>query len=362
MANSESFKPFEVGTLFNDAQLSSTPQLIEDRSVAIDYPARLEAMALDPSKIAENESLTYTAGQIDFTVGLYKHVQVTATESEGATEISDRTGRKALVMHAAELMRAALRFTDTIQVDIETDVSLRHCGLGSSSGTIAAVASAINELYGRPMDGLSLSRYVAQNHGEEIDGDDSRLIPVQCIGGSAVCGNTEGGLVILSGEATPIFTAEIPEQQRVVIGVPADFDHPDSKELMKREQDNMEGFVETGKANAERIAYRLVHEVMPSLVHGDLSACKSLIFDYRWNMGSIRNCSFVLPRINDIAEALRPLETDEDITILSLSSVGPGFFALTDKPEKVSKIFKEQGMNVLETSIHNSTYTVRGNK
>lgn len=127
---------------------------------------------------------------------------------------------------------------------------------------------------------------------------------------------------------------------------------------MKKEEENMSGFIETGGAFGKTIAYRVLHEVMPGLARGNLRPCKSLIFDYRWDMGSIKNCSFVLPRINEIAQELRVYKDDPEVEIISLSSVGPGFFAITSNPEKIEKHFKRLEMTIHHAPIHNGTYNV----
>lgn len=351
------FESFKVGTVFNQVSLVSTPELCA-RSIKILYPSRLEAMALDPAKIAENDNLIYDAGQIDFCVSLYKHVTLTVTPDDRSLKITDRSPRKALIRHAALIMQHALNISDGLLIDVEDAVNLRHCGLGSSSSLIAATAAAVNELYGRPIARQDLVRFCAQNHGEEIDGDDNSLVPVQCIGGSAVCGHYDGGLVILSGQATPIYTYRLPEALKVVIGIPKDFAHPDAEKLMQDEIANMDGFKQTGNAYGHEIAYRLVHEVLPGLANDDLEPCKSLIFDYRWDMGSIRNCSFVYPAMVEMAERMRFLKNEPSVAVLSLSSVGPGFFALTSKPQRTAQYFEQLGMSVHHTTIHNGTYVI----
>lgn len=349
---------FPAGTITNTCTINRNA-VKQGESICIKYPARLEAMALDPAKIATNDSLVYTAGQIDVCVALFKRVSVRIVPFTGREiEISERTGRRSLVLHAALLMRQTLGIRDTLQIDVEDELSLRHCGLGSSSGTIAAVASAINELYGHPIDPHALCLYCAQNHGEELDGSDDTLVAVQCIGGSAVCGNYSGSLTVLAGEATPIMRSAFPERYSVVIGIPIDFQHPDSRTLMQLEEDNMDGFISTGEHYGKDIAYHLVHQVLPDLQLGKFDSCKRLIFDYRWNMGSIKNCSFVLPRINDIAEQLRPFADDEAVAMISLSSVGPGFFAVTSEPERISKKFAELDMNTYHVSLFSETYLV----
>jgi len=354
------FTEFEVGTVFNGAILSQLP-VKKYESLTVSYPSRLEAMALDPARIADNNNLIYEAGQIDFSVALFKHITV-KTIQDGSITISDRSPRKALIMHAALLMQNALGLEEGFFIDVKDDIDLRHCGLGSSSSLIAGTAAAINELYNCPIAPLDLVRYCAQNHGEEIDGSNTKLVPVQCIGGSGVCGHFEGGLIILAGQATPIFTTKLPENLKVVIGIPSDFTHPDSQELMEAEVNNMNGFKNAGNKYGAEIAYRVVHEVMPGLVTGDLKPAKELIFDYRWNMDSIKNCAFVYPRMLDVAESLRSLKDDADVKILSLSSVGPGFFAITSNPNKVADIFAGLGMTTHLTTIHNGKYMVTNNE
>lgn len=352
------FSEFEVGTVFNGVNVAGPVEQQAD-TVEIRYPSRLEAMALDPAKIADNENLVYEAGQIDFCVPLFKDVSVEVDTQSSDITVSDTTPRQSLVRHAAMLMVEALDIQQGLTIDVKDGINLRHCGLGSSSSTIAGTASAINELFGRPIHSLDLVRYLAQNHGEEIDGDDTKLVPVQCIGGSAVCGQFEGGLIVLSGQATPIYQANLPEELGVVIGVPKDFEHPDSQALMEAEVDNIDGFRETGDQYGKDIAYRLVHKVLPRLAEGNLKPCKDLIFDYRWNMGSINNCSFVYPGMIDIAEEMRPLGDDDAVKILSLSSVGPGFFALTSEPDRIGERFQELGMDTHMTTIHNGKYLVK---
>ncbi|HEU4966433.1 MAG TPA: hypothetical protein VFT53_03045 [Candidatus Saccharimonadales bacterium] len=351
------FEQFEIGTVFNPCVVEGQPHRVADQ-IRLDYPSRLEAMALDPGQIADNNNLVYRAGQIDITVPLFKEVTVTANGS-GEAKLTETTPRQTLVRHAAALMVQALDIKDGLTINVKDEVNLRHCGLGSSSSLIAGVASAINEMYGKPVKPLHLVRYLAQNHGEEIDGDDKHLIPVQCIGGSAVCGNFPGGMIVLAGEATPIAQMEVSNEYSVVIGVPRDFDHPDSQQLMQAEIDNMEGFRQTSNQYGKEIAYRLVHEVMPGMTEGNLKPAGDLVFDYRWNMGSIKNCSFVFPRMLDIAEDLRSFHAEGTCDMLALSSVGPGFFAVTKDPEAARERFEANNMATYTTTVHNGTYVLK---
>lgn len=352
------FKKFEIGTVFNklDIQL---PNKIQPKysDVTIKYPSRLEAMAIDPSKISQNENSKYTAGQIVFPIKLFKKVNI-KIRFDSEIYISSRTPRPALVKHAVEIMRKALNTEVGFEIDVEDETNLRHCGLGSSSSLISSVAVSINEVFGNPINEKSLIKYLAQNHGEEIDGDNSSIIPIQSIGGSASSGLTEGGIIIIAGENTVILNENIENDYDVVIGIPSDFEYPDSDFLIKKEEENMHKFIECGRNYGQLIAYRIFHECLPELKNGKLNKVGDLIYDYRFNMGSIKNCSFVYPKLNEIADRVKHLKENGICDVLSLSSVGPGFFALTKNKEIVCDIFEKEGLKTFTTKIHNEKYEV----
>lgn len=350
------FKPFEVGAVFNPLQKPlKTEAKHLYKEIIIDYPSRLEAMAIDPSKIAENNNLVYTPGQIDFTVKLFKRITVKVRD-DNQVIISESSKRKPLIKHSAEIMRKALNTDIGLEIDVDDQINLRHCGLGSSSGLIAGVAAAINEVFGNPISAQTLVKYLAQNHGEEIDGDENLINPVQCIGGSAACGTHDGGIVILAGESLVVKTGDVDEEYEVVIGVPKDFKHPDSKYLMDKEIENLPKFMRCGRDYGQLIAYRLFHDCLPAMQEGNLEPLGDLIFDYRFKMGSIDNCSFVYPRMNEIAHNLEYLKKEKHCTILALSSVGPGFFAITQDLEVCKNAFEKEGMDTYVTKIHNAKY------
>ena len=357
--NKKDFDPFLIGTIFNPLVIKSGLVMAPKNTIVLDYPSRLEAMAIDPSKIVSNNNLKYTPGQIDFTVKLFKRVTVTQNGAPGSILITEKSKRKSLIKHAVCLIRYALNVNDGLEIDVDDSINLRHCGLGSSSGLIAAVACALNELYGKPISDRQMVKYLAQNHGEEIDGNDEYINPVQCIGGSVSCGTHNGGVIILAGENTVVKTSEVDEDYDVIIGVPHDFVYPDSKYLMDKEIENLPKFLECGRKYGKEIAYKLFHECLPALEDNNLKPLGDLIFEYRWNMGSIENCSFVYPPILEISKKLAFLKTEGFADILALSSVGPGMFAITKHTDICEKTFKDVGMNIIKTKIHNGRYNIR---
>lgn len=354
------FEPFRIGTIFNPLpKLHKRPNATRE-SVTILFPSRLNAMAIDPSKIANNDNLIYTPGEVVFSVKLYREVTVRIVQDSKDIVISSRTKRQPLVRHSYKLMRHVLGFTDTISIDVNSEVEIKHAGLGSSSALIAAVASAINELYGAPIHANHLAKYLAQNHGEEIENEQEYINPVQCIGGSAVSGLLSGAVFIIAGQASVIGSMEIADTYRAVIGIPEDYVPVDSKIALEKEIEFFPRFIETGRKYGQVIAYEMLHKCLPALQMNDLSPLGNLIFDYRFHMGSIENCSFLYTKLPTIANQLAHLKQSEATEVLAISSVGPAFFAITKNPDDVAKAFRDNKLTTYVVDLENNAYTVVG--
>ena len=355
------FKSFPVGTVFNPLPTKKVnTQLVNPASqVTVEFPSRLNAMAIDPSKIATNENMVFTPGEVVFAVDITKKVTVTLDENSTDITINEDAKRRSLIMHATLLMKKALNFDQGLHIHVENKNELKHCGLGSSSSLIASTAATINEFFGKPITNKDLLKYIAQNHGEEIDDDDNALMPVQCIGGSASSGLYEGSVIILTGENTVIIDEKV-EGKDVLIGVPNDFVPRDSEELLGEEIKNFDKFIQTGATYGKEIAYNILHKGIPSLRNNDLAPLGDIIFKYRFDMGSIENCSFVFPRINVIAENLRTHNDALKPDVLALSSVGPAFFVICDPKQtnEWKQIFEDENMKVIPTQLYNTTYKV----
>ena len=348
------FTPFDVGTVWNPIHVKKCR--FKYRHVELMYPSRLNAMALDPSKIANNDNLRYSPGEIIFKIKLYKKVLVEIDEITEEIQIEKSSARQSLIRHSAMIMKKAIGFKNGLKISVETQKDLRHVGLGSSSGLIASVACAINELYGNPISKKVLLKYLAQNHGEEINNNPGKLSPVQCIGGSAAAGLYSGSLLILAGQSNVIFNSSLPAILKVVMATPIDFNPIDAYALLQKEIDSFPNFIACGEKYGREIAYRLVHEAIPGIKEKNLKPLGDLIFDYRFKMGSIENCSYCYPLLPKIARAICPIRNYADI--LSLSSVGPSFFAITKNPKECKEIFNKAGLKTFITEIDNKTYSI----
>jgi predicted sugar kinase len=276
---------FVAGTVF--VGLRNPPENPRRKfdEIAIKYPSRLDSACTDPGKIFEYSSENlYAAGQINFCVDICKAISIKARD-DNEININGLPQRKVIILHAVKLMQKVLKIETGFDVSIENDLELRHCGLGSSASIIQGVGAAINELYDNPIKPMDLIRYLAGNHGEEIDGDNEHLIQVQSVGGSGVCGHFQGGLIILTGRAVPIVTVDLPSDLKIVFGVPTKYAHPDANYLILKEVQNIPKFKKVSNNFAYKIAYRLLNEAIPELIDGNNKPMKDFIFDYRWDMG-----------------------------------------------------------------------------
>lgn len=357
----ETFPTIKAGYIFNPLKYNGEVNL-KLNSIEINYPCRLDAMAINPAAVVYNDDMVFTPGEVVVSLNKFINVKIKVLSSSGGKLIiSNNTKRKVLIKHSYLLMCQALNVSPSLEIDVNDFDIPKHCGFGSSSSTISAVAAAINELYGCPIENSDLIKYLASNHGEEInDKDEDNLKVVQCIGGGATNGLIEEGIIIIAGKSTTI--TKMKYDAEVLICIPKDFKEKDAKVLMELEEKNLWKFKETGEKYAEKIAYNLLHKALPGLVNGSINELAKVVYEYRFNMGSNENCSFVYDGLVELGNKLRDLYENNDCEFLALSSVGPAFFVIVKdqiQKEKCKKKMKELNLNIIESSICNTTYKVK---
>lgn len=351
------FPPFPIGTLRSPLThgLAAPPAPLTAR-VRLTYPSRINAMALDSSKILPSRG-AYLAGELLFACDLTRDVEIEVVQDGPAVQIAPDCDHPVLTRHAALLMHSALGIRENLRVRATAPDLPAHLGLGSSSGQIAAVAAAVNELYGRPVPPRQLVKFLALNHGEEIDGEKHHLLPVQCLGGSATAGLIPGAVQVIAGAQVPLLQVDLPEDIHVVLGVPPDPLIWDARASLAAEAAHFDAFTSTGRAYGPEIAYRLLHDAWPALTDSDLRPLGSLLFDYRFRMGSLANCAFSHPDLLATGKDVEHIFTDRLAEILTLSSIGPTFAALTRTPEACEQAFTDAGLNTLRCRPVNTGYT-----
>lgn len=356
------FPIIKAGYIFNKFSKKIDNDLkIKYNSIDINYPCRLDAMAINPAAVTYNDEMIFTPGEVVISVEKYIKVKVRVIDEHGGNlVISNTTKRKVLVKHAYLLMCEALKVNPSLEVSVDDNEIPKHSGFGSSSSTISAVSVAINEIYGNPIQLKDLIKYLASNHAEEVsDDNENELKVVQCIGGGATNGQTDEGIIIISGKSCTI--AKMFYEGDILIAIPKDFVEQDAEVLMSLEEKNLWKFQRTGDKYKNEIAYTFLHKVLPDMTEGKIESLADIVFDYRFNMGSIDNCSFVFPRMNEIAKNVRSLYENKHCQFLSLSSVGPAFFTITNNNEDTEyciKEFEKLNMKIVKSRICNHKYEV----
>ncbi|KKR36043.1 MAG: hypothetical protein UT66_C0004G0038 [candidate division CPR2 bacterium GW2011_GWC1_39_9] len=288
------FEPFKIGTIFNPLKRSFNCKPLH-KEVLIKYPLRLNAMALDPSKITENNNLVFTPGEIVFSIAKFTIVKLKLT-SKGI-RINSKIGRESIIKHSALIMKKTMGYKGGFYIEADSELDIAHIGIGSSGSLMCAVISAINELFGKPIS-----------------------------------------------------------KKEIIPFLPKDYKTLDSKKALELEKKNFPLFLKTGRTYSREIAYRMIHEVLPSLSDNRLDIIGNLIYDYRYKMGSIKNCSFCYSNLENLAENLSAIKKMGLAEILSLSSVGPSFFAITKNQAACKRIFEENGLKVWTTKPYNRKY------
>lgn len=350
-------KPYKVWKVHNKIDINSDNVSIQYREVEIDFPTRLNAMAIDPSKIAFNDNLVFTPWEIVFSIAKYIKVTVKLSNKDDI-EVSDDTKRKTLVKHAALIMKEAIWFKNWLKIQVDEWEDISHIWFWSSSRLVAWVSAAINEIYWKPIDNRTLVKYLAQNHWEEIEWDDENIMPVQCIWWSAANWLFKGAFKILAWESELIFNVDIPKNLKVIVWVPKDFKKIDSKKALDKEIDNIDWFIKTWIEFSENTSYKVLHTLMPAAIALDFKSVWDVIEDYRYEKWSIKNCSFLYPEIVEKADKLRKLKEKWLVDIVSMSSVWPSMFCIGNNLTEAKVEMERLNMKVYEFKFENDPYKI----
>lgn len=339
LLSQNSMLPFKAGTVRNPMRPSRPVGLVGSH-ICLEYPSRINAMAVDPSKVAISCGGCYTPGEVLMAIDMPIRVDITISEGTG---LNANTNRIALVSHVKGLMESAFGRPFAMTVNVSGQ-EIAHCGFGSSGRLLASLAAGINALFGTPFSMAELQQYMARNHGEEIAESETMLVPVQCIGGALSSGLNKGGFQIIAGESRLIAAKQVPSSLKIVIGRPDFVPFKDSKQAMVAELANMEKFYRIGSEHGREIAYRIVHEMLPALYSDDYAGVGNVIEWYRYDLGSNEACSFSHPQMMDWANELRANKSRLGVLMCGISSVGPALYAVTEDPESARDFLQKMGL------------------
>jgi hypothetical protein len=100
------FPIYKAGFIFNEFKGILKPHYSLNYSkVSVNYPCRLDAMAIDPSAVCYNDDMIFTPGEVVISVNIKIKVTINVIDREnGKLLITNTTRRKVLVKHAYYLI------------------------------------------------------------------------------------------------------------------------------------------------------------------------------------------------------------------------------------------------------------------
>ncbi len=288
----------------------------------VEIPSRLHASVLDMTRFRVGLP---GGGGIGFAVALYCRARVEVSPEPG---VRARGTRRAIAQHFGHLFHAVARPEGGLEVEVQ-DHGRRHMGLGSSVGTITAVAVALNEVCGRPLSVRDLRKLIAHNYCEELPGDCTRLVPGFETNVGAMAG-IHGGMVVASDRCELVSRIALPPETRALLLLPHTGPAVTSGAV---EADTL---LNRARALDERDgpakAYRVLLDLLPAMARGDLAGVGDVVFDLS-GIGSKRaECELHGDHGREIYRVIGELR-DQGAEVVSMSSVGPAVFALSCRPE-----------------------------
>ncbi|PLX39752.1 MAG: sugar kinase [Deltaproteobacteria bacterium] len=300
----------------------------------VEVPARLHASVIDMNRFDVGIP---GGGGIGFAVGTYSRAKIAFTQALG---VSATGSRASIGCHLVEMFQTMVGEYVGMKVVIE-DHGYKHIGLGSSISVITATMVALNELFGRPLTLSDLRKSIAYNYCEEATYGDNLLVPGFETNVGAMVG-IHGGMVVASDDCNIVMRSPLPNNMKVLLVVPKTaksfFSGENEAEKLLGQARELD--LETRKEKA----YIVLMDLLPAMKRGDYKAVGESIYRLSKMGSKLAECNFHESDGVDIAgilDGFRGLGAE----IVSMSSIGPGTFAICSKPEPLKEWIEEKGLS-----------------
>jgi len=353
----EEFEPGQEEFILPLESIGVAPRTVKklsSREVEVTVPARLHPTVLDMNRFNLNRP---GGGGIGFAIEVYLHAKVRATESP---DIVVNGERSLLMRHYGHVFKHLLEYPGGFEIELQ-DHERRHIGMGSSIGSMVAMAIGINEVLGRPFNGRELRRVIGYHCCEESPTGNNYLIPAFETGMGAMAG-LNGGWILGTDDLEIAYRIPL-EDTRCVVFIP---DVPSLEDEFTGKDTAAESEAELLLRRARQLdslqtdvkSQMLFCDMLPAMIKDDLKAIGDTMFDLCF-LGSKRaECeqhgSFGAP-IYAYISAFREMGAE----VCGMSSVGPTIFTLTRDDEthgRILKYLESQGVSesrVIDTTVDN---------
>jgi len=332
--------PFKPGKVFWLPEKVGAMNISEKRQITLRAPCRIDVGVLDYCALKTTGMPDYKAGEMSFAANQYTYVEVELLE-DSEIVFEENTERHLLLSHVVLLMKQTTGYQGGLRIKTRTH-NYRHVGFGSSAILQETTAIAINKLLGEPLSVRDLRKLIAYNFAEESDTLKDYLVPGASTGGSF---NTMyyGGFVITSTEAEKIFSIEMPENTRFIVGIPqVKVAGPEQSEV---DINCLSWMRHSDRFSAGKISFWILTELLPACVQGDLEKMGKFFYNFTY-------CAKLIPMLlyrNDLPGIILELQENK-LEGAWMTSAGPGLVAFTQDESKVEtakKIFEGRGCKVV---------------
>ena len=92
------------------------------KGIELEYPCRLDAMAINPAAVSYNDSMIFTPGEVLVSINKKIKTKIEVIDKKGGIiNVSDKTKRKVLVKHAYYLLCDALKVKPSLNIEVIDD-------------------------------------------------------------------------------------------------------------------------------------------------------------------------------------------------------------------------------------------------
>lgn len=316
------------------------------KKIKVKVPCRLNIAILDMSKLClSGQDPRCEPGSVSMGCNLFSEAEVELTNQPNIV-VEEGSERPLIVRHFALLMKKLTGYGGGFRIKTKGH-GHSHIGLGSTASIIDAVAFAINETLGNPIDDRWLVKILAYNYGEE-GRTPNKLFPGQSTGASGWVAK-KGGFIVVSSFAELVHRSDFPEGYVIVAGSPT----KQGKGITKSEVENpnLDMLRHYDRFMASRICYWTLMDLMPAAIQQDVKKMGDIIWDFMVTSG--KGLQTIIPR-----KDLRPFNVMVElrkvgIEVVFLSSVGPAIIAVTKTPKKAEKIFNSYDFKIIKSDPNN---------
>ncbi len=312
-------------------------------------PTRLNFGILDFTEMRPNlPGMHCNSGSLGFGVGLYSTVGLTLIDEPNIIIIGKLSeGKNKLLEHTALIMKKLTDYKGGFEISAE-DISYPHVGLGSTAALTCALYNAINIALGHPFTDRELVKISAFNYVEE--GPNNKLYPGQSTGMSGWVA-LKGGICIVTAEAELVIRDEIPENYKVVIGLPK----IEEKGIAESDKElpDLKKFYLYDRFNSARICHWTLMRLIPAIKSKNYKEVGEITWDMLAN--SCKGVGAIMLRgSSEILEILLELRKVGG-EICFISSVGPAIATLVSSEfiNDIVKIYEKHNQKVLKLNVDN---------